>query len=160
MEKVWCMFSNDGLGKDFWVEAVNYACHLVNRLPSSTLNEKCPLEVWSGKPITDYDSLHVFGCPAYYYVRDSKLKTRAKKGVSWALAWKCRDTEFGGWKYRRLEWAEMSYLKSLLCWSNVRRKICRIWGEEMTIPQAVEIVGVKSQVETFIAADGSDNGEG
>ena len=33
-----------------WVEAVNYACHLVNRLPSSTLNGKCPLEVWSGKP--------------------------------------------------------------------------------------------------------------
>ncbi|GKC65935.1 retrotransposon protein, putative, ty1-copia subclass, partial [Tanacetum coccineum] len=30
LEKVWCMLSNVGLGKEFWAEAVTYACHLVN----------------------------------------------------------------------------------------------------------------------------------
>ena len=33
-EKVRCMLSNTGLGKQFWAEAVIYASHLINRLPS------------------------------------------------------------------------------------------------------------------------------
>ena len=56
-----------------------YASHLINRLPSAALNGKTPLEVWSGKPINDYDTLHVFGSTAYYHVKESKLDLRAKK---------------------------------------------------------------------------------
>ena len=48
LEKVRCMLSNAGLGKQFWAEAVMYASHLINRLPSAALNGKTPLEVWSG----------------------------------------------------------------------------------------------------------------
>ena len=59
VEKVRCMLSNAELGREFWAEAVTYAQHLVNRLPSSAIDDKTPLEVWSGKPATDYDSLHV-----------------------------------------------------------------------------------------------------
>ncbi|KAG8502566.1 hypothetical protein CXB51_001088 [Gossypium anomalum] len=81
LEKVRCMLSNAGLGKQFWVEAVTYAGHLVNRLPSSALERKTPMEVWSGKPATDYDSLHVFGSTAYYHVKESKLDPRAKKAL-------------------------------------------------------------------------------
>ena len=33
LEKVRCMLSNAGLGKQFWAEAVMYASHLINRLP-------------------------------------------------------------------------------------------------------------------------------
>ena len=40
---------------------------------------KPPLEVWSGKPATDYDSLHVFGSIAYYHVIELKLDPWAKK---------------------------------------------------------------------------------
>ena len=79
LEKVRCMLSNAGLGKQFWAEAVMYASHLINRLPSAALNSKTPLEVWSGKPINDYDTLHVFGSTAYYHVKESKLDPRAKK---------------------------------------------------------------------------------
>ena len=79
LEKVRCMLSNAGLGKQFWAEAVMYASHLINRLPSAALNGKTPLEVWSGKPINDYDTLHVFGSTAYYHVKESKLDPRAKK---------------------------------------------------------------------------------
>nr|GEV36617.1 retrovirus-related Pol polyprotein from transposon TNT 1-94 [Tanacetum cinerariifolium] len=59
LEKVWCMLSNAGLGKEFWAEAVTYACHLINRLPSTAIDGKTPFEKWYGKPATYYDSLHV-----------------------------------------------------------------------------------------------------
>ena len=63
VEKVRCMLSNAELGREFWVEAVTCAQHLVNRLASSAIDGKTPLEVWFGKPATD--SLHVFGSIAY-----------------------------------------------------------------------------------------------
>ncbi|KAE8673094.1 hypothetical protein F3Y22_tig00111812pilonHSYRG00176 [Hibiscus syriacus] len=100
LEKVRCMLSNAGLGKAFWAEAVTYAGHLINRMPSSAIGGKTPLEVWSGKPATDYDSLHVFGSTAYYHVKESKLDPRAKKalfmgithGVKGFRLW-CLDTK-------------------------------------------------------------------
>ena len=76
VEKVCCMLFNDELGREFWAEAVTYAQHLVNRLPSSIIDGKTPLEVWSKKPATDYDSLHVFGSIAYYHVIESKFDPR------------------------------------------------------------------------------------
>ena len=81
LEKVRCMLSNAGLSKQFWAEAVIYASHLINRLPSSALNGKTPFEVWSGKPTNDYDTLRVFGSTAYYHVKESKLDPRAKKAL-------------------------------------------------------------------------------
>ena len=81
LEKVRCLLSNAGLGKEFWAEAVTYACHLVNRLPSTAIDGKTPFEKWFGKPAPDYDSLHVFGSTAYYHVKESKLDPRAKKAV-------------------------------------------------------------------------------
>ncbi|KAJ4971061.1 hypothetical protein NE237_004160 [Protea cynaroides] len=41
------MLSNSGLEKDFWAEAVNTACYLVNRSPSTAIECKTPNEVWS-----------------------------------------------------------------------------------------------------------------
>ena len=79
LEKVRCMLSNAGLGKQFWAEVVMYASHLINRLPSATLNSKTPLEVGSGKPINDYDTLRVFGSTTYYHVKEFKLDPRDKK---------------------------------------------------------------------------------
>ena len=75
------MLSNASLSKKFGAEALAYACYLVNRLSSSAIGGKTPLEAWSGKIATDYDLLRVFGCPAYYHVKDDKLDPRAKKGV-------------------------------------------------------------------------------
>ena len=75
------MLSNAGLSKNFWPEALAYACYLVNRLPSSAIGGKTLLEVQSGKAAQDYDSLRIFGCPAYYHVKEDKLDSRAKKSV-------------------------------------------------------------------------------
>ncbi|KAH9771354.1 Integrase catalytic domain-containing protein [Citrus sinensis] len=81
LEKVRCMLSNAGLNKEFWAEAVVYACHLINRLPSTAIEGRTPMEMWTGKPATDYNSLHVFGSTAYYHVKESKLDPRAKKAL-------------------------------------------------------------------------------
>nr|GEX12139.1 retrovirus-related Pol polyprotein from transposon TNT 1-94 [Tanacetum cinerariifolium] len=62
-------------------EAVTYACHLVNRFPSTAIDGKTPFEKWYGKPATDYDSLHVFGSATYYHVKESKLDPREKKAL-------------------------------------------------------------------------------
>ena len=75
------MLSNAGLLKNFWAEALAYACYLVNRFPSSTIGGETPIEVWFEKAAQEYDSLRVFDCPAYYHVKEDKLDPRAKKGV-------------------------------------------------------------------------------
>ena len=75
------MLSNAELPKNFCIEPLAYACSLVNKLHSSAIGGKTSLEVWSGKAAQDYDSLRVFGCPAYYHVKEDKLEPRAKKGV-------------------------------------------------------------------------------
>ncbi|GJX90903.1 retrovirus-related pol polyprotein from transposon TNT 1-94 [Tanacetum coccineum] len=62
-------------------KAVTYACHLVNRLPSTAIDGKAPFEKWYGKPATDYDSLHVFASAIYYHVKESKLDPRTKKAL-------------------------------------------------------------------------------
>ncbi|TXG46509.1 hypothetical protein EZV62_027989 [Acer yangbiense] len=62
-------------------KALMYASHIVNRLPASALDGKTPKEVWSGQPVSDYDQLHIFGCPAYFHVTESKLDPRAKKAI-------------------------------------------------------------------------------
>ncbi|KAI9181876.1 hypothetical protein LWI28_019555 [Acer negundo] len=70
-----------GLLKGAKTEALMYASHIVNRLPTSALDGKTPKEVWSGQPVSDYDRLHIFGCPSYFHVTESKLDPRAKKAV-------------------------------------------------------------------------------
>ena len=92
------------------------------------------LEVWSGKPINDYDTLHVFGSTAYYHVEESKLDPRAKKalfmGVTsgvkgyrlWCLSSKkiisSRDVTFD----------ESTMLKKVTIYGNSsQREDCRRW---------------------------------
>ena len=49
LEKVRRMLSNTGLNKKFWAKAVSYTSHLVNRLPSTVIGGKTPMEMWSEK---------------------------------------------------------------------------------------------------------------
>ncbi|KAF3647028.1 putative agamous-like MADS-box protein AGL31-like [Capsicum annuum] len=66
------------VSKDFWFEPINTTCYLVNKSPSTTIEFKTPFEIWFGLP-ANYSNLKIFGCPAYVYVRDDKLESRAKK---------------------------------------------------------------------------------
>eukprot|EP00253_Pinus_taeda_P034681 PITA_34681 len=47
MERARIMVSGVGLGQEFWVEAVETTCFLVNGSPSSTLEDKTPQEIWT-----------------------------------------------------------------------------------------------------------------
>ena len=48
LEKIWYLLSNASLDKSFWVEAIVYASHLLNRLPTTAIWGKTLLEIWSG----------------------------------------------------------------------------------------------------------------
>jgi hypothetical protein len=83
MEKARSMLSGAGLGQEFWAEAVGTTCYLVNRSPSSALDDKTPHEVWSGKK-PSLQHLRVFGCDAYVHVpkeNRSKLDKKVEKCI-------------------------------------------------------------------------------
>ena len=77
------MLSGAGLEQEFWAEVVSTACYLVNRSPSSALDDTTPHEVWSGKK-PSLQHLRVFGCDAYVHVpkeKRSKLDNKAEKCI-------------------------------------------------------------------------------
>ncbi|WVZ12209.1 hypothetical protein V8G54_016739 [Vigna mungo] len=80
LERVRYMLLGSGLSKAFWGEAANTAVYLINKSPSSALNIKTPMEVWSGRP-ADYSHLRVFGSLAFAHVRSDKLDSRAAKCI-------------------------------------------------------------------------------
>ena len=83
MEKARSMLSGTGLGQEFWAEAVETACYLVNRSPSSALEDKTPHEVWTGKKPSLSD-LRIFGCDAYVHVpkeKRTKLDNKSERCI-------------------------------------------------------------------------------
>ena len=135
LDKVRCMLSNAGLGKEFWAEAVTYAGHLINRLPSGAIGGKTPLEKWSGEPAKDYDSLHVFGSTAYYHVKESKLDPRAKKAIFVGIA-----SGIKGYKLWCLESKKMIFSRDVTFdESTVLQKV--------TTTEAAQADGAPKQVE-------------
>eukprot|EP00253_Pinus_taeda_P022311 PITA_22311 len=84
MERARSMLSGARLGQEFWAEAVDTACYLVNRLPSSALEDKTPQEVWTGKK-PSLSHLRVFGCDAYVNV-PKENRTKFDRGRSDSVA--------------------------------------------------------------------------
>ena len=62
LERAHCMLSKFGLSKDFWAKAINMACYLVNRSPSTVIKFKTPFGACFGT-LAYYSILRVFGCP-------------------------------------------------------------------------------------------------
>jgi transposase InsO family protein len=83
LERTRAMLKAAGLGKSFWAEAVNTACYVINRSPSTAIELKTPMEMWTGKP-ADYSQLHIFGSPVYvmYNTQEvNKLDSKSRKCV-------------------------------------------------------------------------------
>jgi transposase InsO family protein len=83
LERTRAMLKTAGLGKSFWAEAVNTACYVINRSPSTAIELKTPMEMWTGKP-ADYSQLHIFGSPVYvmYNTQEvSKLDSKSRKCI-------------------------------------------------------------------------------
>ena len=88
-ERARSMRLHSGLPKSFWAEAVNTAVHLINRGPSSPLEERIPKEVWSGKKV-DLSYLKVFGCTAFVHVDAAARSNLDAKAV------RCTFVGYGG----------------------------------------------------------------
>ena len=52
---------------------MSYTSRLINRLSSAVIGGKTHMEMWSEKHAQNYDSIRVFGCLAYYHVKNDKL---------------------------------------------------------------------------------------
>ncbi|KAE8727661.1 hypothetical protein F3Y22_tig00005406pilonHSYRG00056 [Hibiscus syriacus] len=81
LEKTRAMLRDASLEKSFWAEAVNTACYLVNRAPSTAIELMTPMEMWTGKP-ADYSNLHMFGSIVYVMYNSqeiSKLDPKSRK---------------------------------------------------------------------------------
>lgn len=61
--------------KSYWGDAVLTAAHLINRMSSSVLDYKFPIELLMGTNTTDPNPLKVFNC--VYFVHDHR-KPRGK----------------------------------------------------------------------------------
>ena len=74
----------------FWDWAVKSAVYVINRMPSSTLGGKTPLEIATNKTV-DISNLVPFYAPGLYYVTRDERIANNKKGYTWAhKAIECR----------------------------------------------------------------------
>ncbi|GJU62225.1 retrovirus-related pol polyprotein from transposon TNT 1-94 [Tanacetum coccineum] len=80
LNKVRCLLIQSGFPDSFGAEAMMTATYLINRSPSTTLEKKTPMDLWSGNP-TNYKMLRIFGSVAYSHVNQGKLKPRAIKCI-------------------------------------------------------------------------------
>jgi hypothetical protein len=83
MEKARSMLSGAALVEEFWVESVGTTCFLVNRSPSSVMDDKNPHEIWIGKK-PSLEHLRVFVFDDYVHVpkeNRSKLDNKDKKCI-------------------------------------------------------------------------------
>eukprot|EP00253_Pinus_taeda_P034865 PITA_34865 len=119
MERARSMLSDVELGQEFWAEVVETACYLVNRSPSSTLEDKTPKDVWTGKkPFLSH--LRVFGCDAYLHVpkeKRTKLDSKFEKYI------------FIGHK---------DGLKGYKLWNPVTRKV--VYGRDVVFREVKDVI--------------------
>lgn len=80
-EKARCMLQDANLHKRYWAEALNTAAYIKNRTASVVLQNKSPIEIWTGeKP--NISHLRVFGSRAMAFVpkeRRQKFDAKAKE---------------------------------------------------------------------------------
>nr|GEW14819.1 Gag-Pol polyprotein [Tanacetum cinerariifolium] len=81
LERARAMLATTSLGKSFWAEAVNTACYVINRSPSTAIELKTPMEMWTGKPVK-YSDLHIIGSSVYAMYNSqetTKLDSKSRK---------------------------------------------------------------------------------
>lgn len=74
------MLSPSGLSQTFWVKVVATVAYLINRSHFLAIDFKTPQKLWSETPF-NYHHLRTFICVAYAHINNSKLESRAIKGI-------------------------------------------------------------------------------
>nr|GEW57920.1 Gag-Pol polyprotein [Tanacetum cinerariifolium] len=81
LERARAMLATTSLGKSFWAEAINTACYVINRSPSTAVELKTPMEMWTGK-LVNYSGLHIFESLVYVmynFQETTKLDQKSRK---------------------------------------------------------------------------------
>lgn len=83
MEMARCLLFERKQPKFLWAEAVNTSVYVLNRVFTTAVEGKTPIEAWTGfKPSVNH--FKVFGCICYYHIhgsRRSKLDEKASLGI-------------------------------------------------------------------------------
>lgn len=94
------MLIEANLNDEFWAEAMNTAVYLLNRRPSSSINNKIPFELWYNKKL-ELKNLKVFGCICYVLtpkLQRNKLAPRSSERIFIGY-----DDDYKGYKVIDLE---------------------------------------------------------
>jgi glycerol-3-phosphate dehydrogenase len=84
MNMVRSIISDKKIPKSFWLEAVNWIVHVLNRSPTLAVKNMTPEEAWSGiKPLVEH--FRVFGCVSHVHVPDVKRTKLEDKSFSCVL---------------------------------------------------------------------------
>nr|GEW88070.1 Gag-Pol polyprotein [Tanacetum cinerariifolium] len=75
LERARAMLATISLGKPFWAEAVNTVCYVINRSPSTAVELKTLMEMWTGKSVY-YSDLHIFRSLVYGIACGTPLPTK------------------------------------------------------------------------------------
>ncbi|CAA0832646.1 Uncharacterized mitochondrial protein AtMg00710, partial [Striga hermonthica] len=77
------MLAEKNMPKEFWAEAIYTTVYLLNRCPTKVVQNKTPIEAWSGqKPSAQH--LRVFGSICYVHIpkkKRHKLEEKSEKGI-------------------------------------------------------------------------------
>lgn len=88
MNQTQSMLIEKRVPNEFWVEAVNWTVHILNRCPTLAVRDKTPEEAWSNvKPSVEH--FKVFGCIGYVHNADQnrrKLEVKSIKCVHLGLS--------------------------------------------------------------------------
>ena len=74
------MLRDAGLPDSYWVDAVEYATHIWNVVPTRALSGTTPHEAWSGNS-PDLSRFRIFGCKVYVHIPDEKWRKLDSKVV-------------------------------------------------------------------------------
>ena len=80
VESARAMLHDAGLPNSYWADAVKYAAHICNSVPTRALSGSTPYEAWCGNS-PDVSRFRIFGCKAFVHVPDEKRRKLDSKTV-------------------------------------------------------------------------------
>jgi transposase InsO family protein len=80
VEMAWCMLQSKGLPLFLWAEAIDTTSHVLNRSPTTCLENITSEEAWCGKK-PDVKYFKVLGCEAFAYILDEIRENFFDKSV-------------------------------------------------------------------------------
>ncbi|KRZ83588.1 Retrovirus-related Pol polyprotein from transposon TNT 1-94 [Trichinella sp. T8] len=87
------MLHSKDLPLSLWAEAVNTACHVLNRTGPTTVKGKSPMELWFKRDPVSIDHFHVFGTECFVHVPKQRRRKWEKKSVAGRFMGYCDEKD-------------------------------------------------------------------